>query len=467
MTLIKANSTLSGVKIEESSTNKNNKKNNKNNTTNNEVNTYDALLLGPKILYFFVFLQQYSFYAFRSVFLKEYFKYKAWQTGTIYSLSALSSFIGMTVWSNIADSTRKPKMVFLGLVIGSFVTFMPLAKEDLFTSNYYLVLAVICVYSFFNFGMNPILSNTILEMLSDAGETDKSIYGRQVVFGSFAYIVSNYCQGYAIQTFGIKSIFIIFSVSSLMLCLAVALSFPDDSDRQVKLDEVVDEKEKEEKKEKEKEKEEEEEKDDSLIPSLPWYHVLKSPRFVIFLTVIFLTGCARSIMSAFLPLYCKTELKLTEISSSLIMISGVTLEMLSFFMAPMLSGLGPYWMLVLAQIIMALRAWSYVLVSPIPDNFIVFMLIELLKGAAFGLTHLAGVRIARESAPVGLEATAQGFYEGFYAQVPSVLSVPLGGVAIENFGYSTLFFYTAWGISFSCALVILIFWQNGKLGLSK
>lgn len=417
----------------------------------------DSLLLRPKILYFFAFLQQYSFYAFRSVFFDEYFGYNPSQTGMIYSFSAAASFIGMTAWSNTADSTRKPKLVFLALVFGSFVTFMSLYLKHLLTS-FYVVLSLICIYSFFNFGMNPILSNTVLEMLSDAGEVDKSIYGRQVVFGSFAYILTNFCQGLAKDHFGVESIFVIFPASSIFLLVAVLYAFPSDSKHAMKLVE---------KQQEQGIKSKASGKGDSSELTPPWWHVLRSPRFVLFLMVIFLTGCARSIMSAFLPYYCKQNLKLSGLNSALIMISGVTLEMLSFVMAPLVSGLGPYWMLVLAQVIMAVRAWAYVFVPASPDYFAVFMLIELLKGAAFGLTHLAGVRIARESAPPGLEATAQGFYEGFYAQIPAIISVALGGVAIKAFGIAALFQYTAVGISFSCALVIFVFWQNGKLRVKK
>lgn len=410
---------------------------------------YDTMLVGPKILYFFTFLQQYSFYGFRSVFFKSYLSFEPFQTGSIYSASAAASFIGMTAWSNVADSSRKPKMVFNILVLGSLITFMSLYFFKSFfegkSYSFWVVLAIICVYSFFNFGMNPILSSTVLEILNEAGEVDKSIYGRQVVFGSFAYIISNFCQGYANDIFGVESIFTIFLLSTSMLLVAVFYAFPSD------------------KKNKTVEKALESKKVVSHVIVPPWWHVLRSPRFVLFLMVIFLTGCARSIMSAFLPIYCKQDLKLTGLASSLVLISGVTLEMLSFGMAPLVSGLGPYWMLVMAQVIMAVRAWAYVYVPADSSYFVVFLLIELLKGAAFGLTHLAGVRIARESAPEGLEATAQGFYEGFYAQIPAILSVPLGGMAISAFGFSTLFKYTAVGISFSCALVIFIFWQNGKL----
>ena len=297
--------------------------------------------------------------------------------------------------------------------------------------------------------MNPILSNTVLEMLTDAGQTDKSIYGRQVVFGSVAYIVTNYIQGKANSAYGVGSVFVIFPVSTLILLVAVVFSFPDDSERSGKR----------------ALKEEQEEKVPSTV--LPWWHVLHSPRFILFLTVIFLTGCARSVMSAFLPLFYSTQLHLIDEDTAWLMISGVTLEMMSFAMAPVVSVVGPYWMLLLAQLIMAVRAWAYATVPAEGSYFKVYLVIELLKGAAFGLTHLAGVRIARESAPVGLEATAQGFYEGFYSQIPSILSVPLGGVTIQRVGFASLFKYTAWGITFSCCLVILVFLQSGKLRHQK
>lgn len=91
------------------------------------------------------------------------------------------------------------------------------------------------------------------------------------------------------------------------------------------------------------------------------------------------------------------------------------------------------------------------------------MFIELLKGAAFGLTHLAGVKVARESAPEGLEATAQGFYEGCYSQLPSVISVPLGGPSIRMLGFRNTFLLTAIGISFSFVTVTSVFAYYGNL----
>lgn len=418
----------------------------------------DVNFIRPKILYFFVFLQQYCFYAFRSVFYKEYHQFSDYHFGCISAFSAAASFLGMTVWSNAADRTKSPKMVFFVLICGSLLSLLCFASSAV-KGVYYPALVVSCIYSFFNFGMNPILSNTVLEMLAEAGEVDKSVYGRQVLFGTFAYVVSNLCLGIASDKYGQESLFIIYPVASLILFCAVFYAFPSDSHHRAALASLK------EKSTGEVEKKTKTAADDA--PVLPWWHVLKSPRFVLFLLVIFFTGCARTVMSSFLSLYCKKELGITGFYSSLVMIAGVVFEVGSFVMAPTVSQLGPYWMLVLAQVIMAVRAWAYVYVPASGEYFVVFLFIELLKGAAFGLTHLAGVRIAKESAPPGLEATAQGFYEGFYAQIPAIISAPMGGATIQYLGFKSLFFYTAVGISICCASVIFIFAQNGKLRLRK
>lgn len=416
----------------------------------------DVNFIRPKILYFFAFLQQYCFYSFRSVFFKNYYKFNDFQFGCISAFSAGASFLGMTVWSNAADRTKSPKMVFLILVFGSLVSLLSFSLSAI-KGRYYPSLVISCIYSFFNFGMNPILSNTVLEMLVEAGEVDKSVYGRQVLFGTFAYVVSNLCLGIAMDEYGQESLFTIYPIVSLMLFFAVLYAFPSDARHRAALAVAASR----------TEKSDEVEKKTSDAPDLPWWHVLKSPRFVLFLLVIFFTGCARTVMSSFLSLYCKEKLGITGFYSSLVMISGVVFEVGSFVMAPTVSRLGPYWMLVLAQIIMAVRAWAYVYIPASGEYFAVFLFIELLKGAAFGLTHLAGVRIAKESAPPGLEATAQGFYEGFYAQIPAIISAPMGGATIQYLGFKSLFFYTAVGISICCASVISIFAQNGKLRLKK
>ncbi len=299
------------------------------------------------------------------------------------------------------------------------------------------------LFSFFNFGMNPILSSTVLEMLSREGITDKAVYGRQVAFGSISFIVSNLVLGYF--KLG-SSPFLILAVSGLLLLGVVFLVFPNDFDPSAQTNV--------------------QEKPKATGSTPPWYMLLKNLKFVMFLTVIFLTGCARSFMSAYLTLFYKEKLKLQDLQSSMLLVSGIAFEIIGFWFSTTVSKIGPYRMLVLAQFFMVVRCWAYYLIPERADMFAYFMVVELLKGAAFGLTHLAGVKVARESAPEGLEATAQGFYEGCYSQLPSVISVPLGGPTIEKYDFNLTFLFTAIAISFSFATVTSIFAYSGKLSRS-
>jgi predicted MFS family arabinose efflux permease len=440
---------------------------------------YGEWLIGPKLLNFFTFLLQYSFYAFRSTFLKEYLGFGSHAIGWTFSLMAGSSFLGISVWSRLADRTGRPKSIYLAIIVASWGLFMSLLLKP----DFRITLGILSLYSFCAFALTPILSRTVLHMLATSGlKASKSAYGRQVIFGSFAYVFVNLVLGQVIHRDGQASTFWILSIAAASLFAVVWECFPTDhltSSRKVLVGSPATEGQKaidgspdtDSHREASLSATAAKPESFSAVVSLPerraskrqWVHLFKgNPRFVMFLGVIFLTGCARTIMSAFLPLYYK-DIQLSSVEQSLLLVSGVTFEMAGFFWGPRILGLGPYWMLVLAQMIMVLRAWAYVVMAPQRDSFWLLFVIELLKGAAFGLTHLAGVKIACDSAPPGLETTAQGFYEGFYAQLPSVFSAPLGGWAIDTYGFPMLFLATAVGISISCTTVIVTFAYSRKL----
>lgn len=411
---------------------------------------HQRYLLAPKLLNFFTFLFQYSFYSYRSNFLKKYFNFDFDQIAFAFFFLAIGSFVGISMWANISDRTRRPKTVFLFLILASLVTFFTMYNQTLiesFKSKVYIVTFIVSLFSFFNFGMNPILSSTVLEMLARAGINDKAVYGRQVAFGSLSFVVSNMVLGFFDDIYGTISGFWILLATGLMLVVTVFFFFPNDIDPTASRSNA--------------------EKDETPKASPPWYKLLANARFVMFLTVIFLTGCARSFMSVYLTLYYKEVVKFTGSQSSFLLVSGILFEVICFVMSTRVSKIGPYKMLVLAQALMAIRCWAYYLIGGDSKNFYMFLFIELFKGAAFGLTHLAGVKVARESAPEGLEATAQGFYEGCYAQLPSAISVAIGGPAIKAFGFAPIFMCTAIGMTCSFLTVLAVFALSGKLKFSQ
>jgi MFS family permease len=406
---------------------------------------YRKYLIAPKLLNFFTFLYQYSFYSFRSNFLKEYFLMKEMkEVAFVFFFLAVGSFIGMSLWAYASDRTRQPKAVFSFVVLASLLSFFCMYFQEYILNHGYkitIVTFLMTLFSFFNFGMNPILSSTVLEMLSREGITDKAVYGRQVAFGSFSFVVVNLVLGFFKVT---SSPFLILALTGFMLLGVVFLVFPNDISpvpQKLTAEKEIVEK----------------------TGSPPWYQLLTNVKFVMFLSVIFLTGCARSFMSTYLTIYYKELVKLEDVKSSMLLVSGISFEIIGFWFSTSISKIGPYRMLVLAQFLMVVRCWAYYLIPGHSNYFVAFLLVELLKGAAFGLTHLAGVKVARESAPEGLEATAQAFYEGCYSQLPSVISVPLGGPAIDGIGFNATFFITAVGISISFVTVTSIFAYSGNL----
>jgi len=357
---------------------------------------------------------------------------------------AACSFLGISFWSRLADKTGRQKLIYFVLIFLSSCFFLPLY----FKPNTMLLTLLLAAYSFCINGMNPILSYIVLRMLERSGlHENKTIYGRQVLFGSFASIAANLALGPSIDRYGEASVFYVFFVAAVLLFSVVVFCFPGDSkDTKLRV-----------------------EKSDA-VETLPQPSTSENifrlfhgnSRFAIFLGVIFLTGCARSVMSAFVTLYYQ-KLNLSKTQSMCNLASGVMLEMACFYWGPKMADLSPHWMLVIAQVAMVVRSWAYLCIPQNEHAFCYLLAVELLKGLAFGMTHLAGVQVARESAPEGLETTAQGLYEGIYSQLPSVFATPLGGWALHRFGFVSLFLVTACGISVSCFFVTITFWHSGKL----
>jgi PPP family 3-phenylpropionic acid transporter len=75
-----------------------------------------------------------------------------------------------------------------------------------------------------------------------------------------------------------------------------------------------------------------------------------------------------------------------------------------------------------------LLAWSL-----IGDPYLALSF-QLLNGLAFGALWLAGVAYARQIAPEGMGATAQGLLSGVYFGFSSAIGALLGGVWYEQLG---------------------------------
>ena len=198
----------------------------------------------------------------------------------------------------------------------------------------------------------------------------------------------------------------------------------------------------------------------------PWRRLLTNGNFLFFLFAVFMNGMARTVMTIFLSIYWKEALRLDDTAVAVATIFGITLEVTIFYFYRFFAPLGNYWMLVIAQAAMVVRCWTYYqMPTGSGSKHWQVWAIELLKGVAFGFTHSAGVRIAAESAPAGLEATAQALYTSMYAQLPAVVAAAIGGSVYEMHGPSMLFLITSIISTVALGLFLIKYSIDGKIRL--
>lgn len=423
------------------------------------------LLLGPKFIFTAMAMIYYGFYLYRPTFLKQELKFTTAQYGYLSGMMAAVSFCFMAVWGYVADRTGKPKQVLATVSIGTagaFSLFLVTSAE-----KRVLNILLLAVFAAFVSGFQAMCDDQVLRLLSFTGQ--KSLYGPQRVWEALSFSVTTRLLGFLIRRFGLISIHIWMPIAAAIFIVVVMICGTN------RLDKDLEDSNAEQAKEAVKTAEmsavdvssttnliiEEEERRPLAI--------LLSNRHYIFLLVgVFLTGCARSVMSNFLTLYLTEYMGLDEEQAATAAISGVILEVFSLLgSAFCIRTLGIYWMLIVAQLAMVLRAWVYVWMAPVKSNWWLVYLVELLKGLAFAFTQTAGVRLANEVVPPGLEATSQSLYTGMYSQLPAVLVACLGGMVIERFGADRLFLGTAVLATASLLLFLVKYTVDGHITFKR
>jgi MFS family permease len=101
-----------------------------------------------------------------------------------------------------------------------------------------------------------------------------------------------------------------------------------------------------------------------------------------------------------------------------------------FFSGKLIQRFGTRKLLLLGASVQAARLLGWSLIA---DPYAALSL-QLLNGLAFGVLWLAGVAYAKEIAPAGLSATAQGLLSGVYFGFSSVLGALSGGFLYEQVG---------------------------------
>lgn len=427
------------------------------------------LILTPKLLYFFINAQYYTFYNFRSIFLQQGLNIRKGTYGLIVGGAQLITFFTNMLIAFATDKTQKPKLAITLCLIGSAVVF------QLFYFNYAIFGSPIVMYSllFLLFttlmsSVQPILDKLMLDYLKNYLEVPQTLYGKQRLWGTLSYAITNFIIEAVLYRTGEKNpdfkslgfFEILFASIAIPLVFFLA---PADRPGPAAT------------------------REPPRISKL-----IRQKEYMFFMAVILLNGITRGTMTNYLTLYYKHGLKLESAAppsyipgflkwafypfykSPVATCSsfGIVLEIVVLFASKsILRKGGLHWPLLLSQILQAFRFIGYLSINEkTAFKLELACCIELLKGMNFGLTHISGVQLATRLVPPELKATSQTFYAGTFIGLGAFIG-SLTGVTLdtkESSHFTALFVIN---LVICLASILMIFVKygliDGKLGSNR
>lgn len=363
-----------------------------------------------KILFLTVHGIVYCFSIFRHQFMTARLGFSLEQYGDVQALMALSSVVGTPFWSAAADSLGRHRLVLACLCAATAGCFSLLALAE--REQFFVPAALLTLYAFLSSGLAPLVDYIALSSL---GADRRHLYGRLRIWGTLSFGFTALLVGQCLDAVGsmlpLFYIVPVFAAASILSIAATALPLQVDASHsepekhtEIKAAAFLD-----------------------ATTTVRLARLFSHPTFCILLGIVFMTGCVRSVSTLFLSAHWSQQLGLSRTQIGIASNFAVASEVAIFSIAPwLLSRVGVHWLLILAQLAGAVRSWAYCSLPSDPSHASSVYAIELLKGITFGFTHLAGVKIASDSAPAGTEATAQALYTIAYSQVPAVATALVG-----------------------------------------
>lgn len=312
------------------------------------------------------------------------------EIGILASLVPLMTMLGAPFWTEIADATGRHRTVLLA-VIGVVL----LAALALSTATHVVTLGVFTAILAFHLAPSmPLLDHAVLEALGDRAHA----YGRQRVYGALGWAIAAPAAGWATSTFGLPWTFFLFLGVMPWVALAasrvtyVASTAP--GTRRV---------------------------GGALVLAL------RDTRWIPFLFTGFAGGVGLATGSFFLPLHLRDLGGSFTVIGVAMAVPAISEVPFMVFGGALLATVGPRRLLIGAVAALALR----LLLSGVVTNATALAAVQLLHGPSFGVLWIAGVSYARELAPRGSRAVAQGLFTAVTAGLGSFAGSILGGATYD------------------------------------
>jgi PPP family 3-phenylpropionic acid transporter len=352
------------------------------------LNHLNVAFLLSKSIFFVVFAAASMVLPFLAVYYEQRGLSGA-QIGLLASIPPVMTMLGASVWGSLADLTQRHKLIFLMVIVGSIgsIGLIPVA-HDFFTLG-----LVVAVHAFCFMSIGPLLDSTALEMLGNQPER----YGQIRLWGSIGWGVGAPLIGPVVEQLGLEWTF--YGHAGLMLVgLLIALPLPIAQ------------------------------KSSGANFKGGLRSLLQDQRWYLFLLVIFVAGFGDALVRNYWFLYLK-DVGASSVLMGLSLTVGMVSELaVLFYSGQLLKRFGIQKLLLLGASAQAARLLGWSLIT---DPYLAVSL-QLLNGLAFGALWMAAVAYAKEIAPAGLSATAQGLLSGVYFGFSSVIGALSGGFLYEQ-----------------------------------
>jgi predicted MFS family arabinose efflux permease len=461
------------------------------------IQVRDALnnkfLLGPKITYFMLNLAYYASQVFVILYAKNVLKMRPDDFG-IYpqTVAALAHFLGAPFWSYLSDRFRRHRML---LIVGSVlyaITFQLFILSPYlglsYTGNIIWICFVNGLQTIFSSAMFPLCDNQIMSFLGRDPKFTKDLFGRQRLWGTIGHGFSSAVMGVICEHLGYDAMFISGGIATILFISVVVLFIPSDDEiknHEASLPPAYGETAmpdkvqfKAGKSECDLLKKAQRERSGStssatspqvtaIVPTDPesntpakkpasFLNLLSNTNFTFFLFVIFITGLSKHILSVFCAEFISSKFSMKEKHVGLATAMHTAPEIVLFFCGKdLLRVMGVHWMLICAQMATVIRVMAFAAV-PAEWTWAPY-LIETLKGVSTAFLIMSAVRISHDVAPKGMEAIAQGTYNGVFQGLSSACSGLLGGILMKYSSSTTLFWVTGW-VSLGAIILLLLKW---------
>jgi MFS transporter, PPP family, 3-phenylpropionic acid transporter len=328
-----------------------------------------------------------------------------------FSIVPLVSTLGATFWTEVADASGRHRSVLVGVIGMALV-----AAFGLSLATHVVPLALLTALLAFHLApAMPLLDHAVLEALGDRAHA----YGRQRVWGALGWAAAAPLAGWATSHFGLSwSFFLFLAVMPWVALIALRIPYAAAAPGKQPLG-------------------------GGLVL------VLRDARWVPFLLAGFAGGVGLALVSYFLPLHLRdlgASYGLIGIAVGVPALSEIPFMV---FGGMLLSVVGPRRMLIAAVAVMALR----LLLTGVITDHGWLAAAQVLHGPSFGVLWIAGVAYARELAPEGRRAVAQGLFTAVTGGLGGFAGSLLGGVTFDALGGSGTFLVAA---AFTATVALLL-----------